>query len=55
MSYGLERSIDTFKDARKYVIMTDKKEKQINIINLEDKLENYMTNIQEAIKNSGGQ
>ena len=47
--------IDTYKDARKYVIMTDKNEKQINIINLEDKLENYMTDVQEAIKNSSEQ
>ena len=42
----------TLKDIRKYVIIGDKNDKQINIINLENKLENTMTDIEDAIRRS---
>ena len=48
---------DTYKDARKYVIMTEKNSKQIDIINLEDKLENYLTGeeLENVLKENSGQ
>ena len=43
---------NTYKDVRKYVIMGDGNEKQVNIINLENKVQNYLTDIGDAIKKS---
>ena len=47
----------TYKGVRKYVIMTDKNEKQINIIDLENKVESYLADkaVEDAIKTSSGQ
>ena len=42
----------TLKDIRKYVIIGGENDKQINIINLENKLENTMTDIEDAIRRS---
>ena len=45
----------TLKDIRKYVIIGDKNDKQINILNLENKLESYLSDIGDAINKSSEQ
>ncbi|MBN1975009.1 MAG: hypothetical protein JW787_15315 [Sedimentisphaerales bacterium] len=47
---------DTLKDIRKYVIVSDKKDKRITLIDLQDKLDaSGMMHVPELIRESGGQ
>ena len=47
--------IDTLKDIRKYVIVSDKNDKRITLIDLEKKPDSGLLNVQEVLKESSGQ